>query len=107
VVSEGNRLVRFARTAAATAVLAALLIPTTAHAAPAAEPGATITAPVREVLARLPVRSEDRTGYERNKFKQLDRRRQGRLQHEGYLHASIRVERNAPGAWGSYRSDWW
>ncbi|MFI6567065.1 HNH endonuclease family protein [Streptomyces sp. NPDC050534] len=61
---------RFARTAAA-AVFAALLIPTTtAHAAPAAAaPGDTVTAPVRDLLAHLPVRTEDRTGYERSKFR--------------------------------------
>ncbi|MFF7357366.1 HNH endonuclease family protein [Streptomyces filipinensis] len=61
---------RFARTAAAAAALAALLIPTTAHAAPAAgAPSDTVTAPVRDLLAQLPVRAENRTGYERTKFK--------------------------------------
>ncbi|KUM96191.1 hypothetical protein AQI95_42730 [Streptomyces yokosukanensis] len=61
---------RFARTFAAAAAFAVLLIPTTAaHAAPAAAPGDTVTAPVRDLLARIPVRAEDRTGYERSKFK--------------------------------------
>ncbi|MFF7127204.1 DUF1524 domain-containing protein [Streptomyces sp. NPDC008240] len=61
---------RFARTAAAAAVFAALLIPTTAHAASSvAAPGDTMTLPVRDALAGLPVRDEDRTGYERTKFK--------------------------------------
>ncbi|TVZ76891.1 HNH endonuclease family protein [Streptomyces sp. BK340] len=63
---------RFARTGAAVAVFAALLIPTTANAAPspaAAAPGETVTLPVRDALAGLPVQAEDRTGYERTKFK--------------------------------------
>ncbi|MEW2290510.1 HNH endonuclease family protein [Streptomyces sp. NPDC047841] len=63
---------RLARTtAAAAAVLAALLAPTTAHAAPApaAAPRDAVTLPVQDILAQLPVRSEDRTGYERRKFK--------------------------------------
>ncbi|MER5522690.1 hypothetical protein ACWC2M_32715 [Streptomyces sp. NPDC001761] len=61
---------RFARTAVVAAVFAALVVPTTAHAAPAASaPGDTITLPVQDALAQLPVRSEDRTGYERTKFK--------------------------------------
>ncbi|MFF8932296.1 HNH endonuclease family protein [Streptomyces longwoodensis] len=61
---------RIPRIAAAAAVLAALLIPTTAHAVPAtAAPGETITAPVQDALAQLPVRSEDRAGYERTAFK--------------------------------------
>ncbi|WP_372504826.1 HNH endonuclease family protein [Streptomyces lavenduligriseus] len=64
---------RFAWTAAL-AALAALLVPATAHAAPAADvtgrtPGRTVTLPVRDALAALPVRDEDRTGYERTKFK--------------------------------------
>ncbi|MFE3932020.1 hypothetical protein [Streptomyces sp. YIM B13508] len=48
---------------------AALLIPTTAHAAPAAAPGETITLPVRDAHGRLPIDDEDRTGYERTAFK--------------------------------------
>ncbi|MGW2708517.1 HNH endonuclease family protein [Streptomyces sp. NPDC001356] len=61
---------RFARTAVVAAVFAALVVPTTAHAAPAASaPGDTVTLPVTDALAQLPVRSEDRTGYERTKFK--------------------------------------
>ncbi|MFF4845568.1 HNH endonuclease family protein [Streptomyces collinus] len=66
---------RFARTASAAVVAAALLTPTAAHAAPTAAPsahsapGETVTLPVRDVLAGLPVRDEDRTGYERTKFK--------------------------------------
>lgn len=60
----------FARTAAA-AVLTALLVPAApAHAAPHTRaPGDTVTAPVRDLLADLPVHAEDRTGYERSKFK--------------------------------------
>ncbi|WP_455755133.1 hypothetical protein [Streptomyces olivaceoviridis] len=51
-------------------VLAALLAPTTAHAAPAATaPRDTVALPVQEALARLPVRTEERTGHERTKFK--------------------------------------
>ncbi|WTO32919.1 HNH endonuclease family protein [Streptomyces achromogenes] len=65
---------RFARTAALAAALAALLVPATAHAVPAADPtgraaGRAVTLPVRDALATLPVRDEDRTGYERTKFK--------------------------------------
>nr|AOE46832.1 nuclear distribution protein [Streptomyces antibioticus] len=65
---------RFARTAALTAALAALLVPATAHATPVADPtgraaGQTVTLPVRDALAALPVRDEDRTGYERTAFK--------------------------------------
>ncbi|MGW0514873.1 hypothetical protein ACWC4C_13150 [Streptomyces olivaceoviridis] len=63
---------RLARTTvAAAAVLAALLTSTTAHAAPAPAdaPRDTVTLPVQDALAQLPVRSEDRTGYERAKFK--------------------------------------
>nr|WP_245726859.1 HNH endonuclease family protein [Streptomyces longwoodensis] len=50
-----------------------LLLPTTAHAAPAypalREPGQTLTAPVRDVLAHLPIAQENRTGYQRTAFK--------------------------------------
>ncbi|MEW2254995.1 HNH endonuclease family protein [Streptomyces sp. NPDC047869] len=48
-----------------------MLAPTTAHAVDAAErdPGQTITAPVRDALALLPIRDEDRTGYDRTKFR--------------------------------------
>jgi len=35
----------------------------------AAAPGDTVTAPVRDLLVNLPVRTEDRTGYERTKFR--------------------------------------
>ncbi|MFC9280175.1 HNH endonuclease family protein [Streptomyces collinus] len=45
------------------------MVPSTAHAAEAADSGRTLTLPVRDALARLPVRTEDRTGYERTKFK--------------------------------------
>ncbi|MFF9378190.1 HNH endonuclease family protein [Streptomyces griseoluteus] len=60
-----------ARTALSAAVLAALLTPLTAHTASAAPhaPGDTITTPVREALAQLLVRTEDRTGYQRTLFK--------------------------------------
>ncbi|MFF9025743.1 HNH endonuclease family protein [Streptomyces eurythermus] len=65
---------RFARTAALAAAFAALLTPAAAHAVPAADPtgraaGRAVTLPVRDALAALPVRGEDRTGYERTKFK--------------------------------------
>ncbi|MFI1728208.1 HNH endonuclease family protein [Streptomyces acidicola] len=61
---------RIARIAAATAATLALLTPTAAHAAPQLQaPGDTVTLPVRQALAELPVRDEDRTGYERDKFK--------------------------------------
>ncbi|MDI5904204.1 MULTISPECIES: HNH endonuclease family protein [Streptomyces] len=40
-----------------------------APAAHAADPGDTIALPVRDVLAALPVQDEDRTGYERTKFR--------------------------------------
>ncbi|MDI1456488.1 HNH endonuclease family protein [Streptomyces sp. ATE26] len=70
---------RFARTAAAAAAFAALLVPTTAHTAAAHSaatatrqgraPGETVTLPVRDALAQLPVREEDRTGYDRSQFK--------------------------------------
>ncbi|MEU6594355.1 HNH endonuclease family protein [Streptomyces sp. NPDC046881] len=64
---------RFARTAAT--VFAALLLPVTAHTATAAAPphsrapGETVILPVRDALDQLPVRAEDRTGYERSKFR--------------------------------------
>ncbi|MFI5825027.1 hypothetical protein ACIA8I_39075 [Streptomyces rishiriensis] len=56
------------RTAAAalSAPAALLLTPATAHAA---DPGDTIALPVRDALAALPVQDEDRTGYERTKFR--------------------------------------
>ncbi|MFJ9822191.1 HNH endonuclease family protein [Streptomyces sp. NPDC101151] len=73
---------RSAPTAAVAAVFAALLIPTTAHAAPgtaaAAAPGETVILPVRDALAGLPVQAEDRTGYERTKFRHwIDANRDG------------------------------
>lgn len=58
--------VRFLRTAAAAvAALAALALPTTAQA----DPGDTITLPVRQALTQLPIADEDRTGYDRSLFK--------------------------------------
>ena len=62
------RSTRFVRTAAAalSALAALLLTPTTAHAA---GPGDTVVLPVSDALAALPVRDEDRTGYERSKFR--------------------------------------
>ncbi|MEU1010990.1 HNH endonuclease family protein [Streptomyces sp. NPDC005890] len=54
---------------AAAAALAALLIPATAHAAPAAAPGDSVTLPVRDAFAQLVVSDEDRTGYERTAFR--------------------------------------
>ncbi|MEU1466329.1 HNH endonuclease family protein [Streptomyces sp. NPDC005727] len=72
---------RLARTAAAAAAFAAIIVPTTAAAHTAAArsaasaarqvraPGETVTLPVRDALVQLPVREEDRTGYDRSKFK--------------------------------------
>ncbi|WP_030568528.1 HNH endonuclease family protein [Streptomyces aureocirculatus] len=54
------------RAAAILAALAALLAPATAaHAAP----GDDVHLPVRDALTALPIAAEDRTGYEREKFK--------------------------------------
>ncbi|WP_329265063.1 DUF1524 domain-containing protein [Streptomyces sp. NBC_01478] len=53
-------------------MLAVLLAPTTARAAEAervAAPGDTVALPVRDALAALPVQTENRTGYERTKFR--------------------------------------
>ncbi|MET7738462.1 hypothetical protein ABZT02_45475 [Streptomyces sp. NPDC005402] len=52
--------------AALSALAALLLSPTTAHAA---GPGDTIALPVRDAMAALVVQDEDRTGYERTKFR--------------------------------------
>ncbi|MFF1405146.1 HNH endonuclease family protein [Streptomyces sp. NPDC058294] len=61
---------RLVRAAAAAAVLAALLTPTAGHAVPAeAAGGDSVTLPVRDALAGLPVDTEDRTGYERTAFR--------------------------------------
>ncbi|MGW2444524.1 HNH endonuclease family protein [Streptomyces sp. NPDC001675] len=61
---------RLARTTAAAAVFAALFIASPAHANAASRtPGQMITAPVQELPAQLEVTSEDRTGYDRRKFK--------------------------------------
>ena len=62
------RSTRAVRTVAAAlfALAALLLTPTTAHAS---SPGDTVALPVRDALAALPVRNEDRTGYERSKFR--------------------------------------
>ncbi|MER6567475.1 HNH endonuclease family protein [Streptomyces sp. NPDC001093] len=59
---------RLARTAAAIlSALAVLITPaTTAHAA---DPGERVALPVRDALQALPLRDEDRTGYERAKFR--------------------------------------
>jgi hypothetical protein len=73
------RFTHAARTAAAafafSALTATLITPTTAHAVPIAPasqrsaPGDTITLPVRDALAALPVQDESRTGYTRDKCK--------------------------------------
>ncbi|MFJ8143311.1 HNH endonuclease family protein [Streptomyces sp. NPDC096013] len=69
------RPVRTARAVAAVlSVVTALLSPSAAHAAVpapvlAVAPGDTVTLPVRDALAALPVQGESRTGYERAKFK--------------------------------------
>lgn len=58
--------------AATTAVVATLLVPATAQAvAPEVprEPGDTLTLPLRDALGALPVVDEDRTGYDRSKFR--------------------------------------
>ncbi|MFG3268928.1 HNH endonuclease, partial [Streptomyces bobili] len=52
--------------AAVLSLLAALFTQATAHSA---GPGDTIAVPVDDALAALPVRDEDRTGYERTKFR--------------------------------------
>ncbi|MEU9372108.1 HNH endonuclease, partial [Streptomyces avermitilis] len=63
------RLIRTVRAAVlASSVLAALITPTPASAAPAA-PGDTVTVPVRKALQALPVKDESRAGYERSKFR--------------------------------------
>lgn len=51
--------------AAVVSTLAVLLTPGAAHAAP----GDTIALPVRDALTALTIRNEDRTGYERTKFR--------------------------------------
>ncbi|MER7922271.1 HNH endonuclease family protein [Streptomyces sp. NPDC096057] len=64
-----------ARTAAAAlSVVTVLLSPSAARAAApaparAAAPGDTVTLPVRDALAALPVQDESRTGYQRSKFR--------------------------------------
>lgn len=68
------RLVRTAAAAAAVCALTAVLTPSPAHAshlahAGHAAPGDTIAMPVRDALAALTVHDEDRTGYERTKFR--------------------------------------
>lgn len=69
---------RLVRAAAAAAAVTALFLSTSAHAAvtdstPAAAqqrvPGQTVTLPVRDALAGLSLREEDRTGCERTKFR--------------------------------------
>nr|BFD88593.1 HNH endonuclease family protein [Streptomyces sp. Xyl84] len=71
---------RLARTTALLASLTGLLLaaPATAATSPGTTavphhqvrvPGQTVTLPVRDALAQLPVREENRTGYERSKFK--------------------------------------
>ncbi|MEV6938686.1 HNH endonuclease family protein [Streptomyces sp. NPDC051132] len=63
---------RFSRAAVLAVTLAALFVPAAANAAPAAAgrgPGRTVTLPVRDALAGLPVLDEDRTGYRRAAFK--------------------------------------
>lgn len=71
VIFERTPTVHVARTALTAAALAVLLTPLTPHTASAAEHtlGDTVTIPVREALAQLVVRTEDRTGYQRALFK--------------------------------------
>ncbi|CAL9328376.1 hypothetical protein SUDANB145_00016 [Streptomyces sp. enrichment culture] len=63
--------VRLRRTTAIAVAAAALLLPSSGHAAPAraAVPGNTLTLTVREVLNALDVEAEDTTAYERNYFR--------------------------------------
>ena len=67
------RPIRAARSAAAVlSVLTTLLSPAAAHADAAprhAAPDNTVTLPVRDALAALPVQTENRAGYERTMFK--------------------------------------
>ncbi|MFD7996719.1 hypothetical protein [Streptomyces mexicanus] len=77
---------RTARTAAAAAALTALLLPITARTAtatpravgaataPLRASGQTVTLPVRDALAQLPVRAEDRTGYDGYAWRHLHSR---------------------------------
>ena len=100
---------RFTPAACTTAVvlsaLAVLLAPTTAHAATAehaAIPGDTVTLSVRDALAALPVQAENRTGYERTKFKHwTDADRDGcntRIM-PGGLHSEIHRKARRSGDW--------
>ena len=52
--------------ASVSSALAVLLSPATAHAA---APGDTVALPVRDALHALALQPEDRTGYERSKFR--------------------------------------
>ncbi|GGP93331.1 hypothetical protein GCM10010278_84160 [Streptomyces melanogenes] len=63
------RRARISLAATALTTLALLLSPALAAPARAAAPEDTVTLPVRDALQNLPVRAEDRTGYERTKFK--------------------------------------
>ncbi|BCM65724.1 hypothetical protein EASAB2608_01058 [Streptomyces sp. EAS-AB2608] len=56
---------RLARTAAVVAAFFALLSPSTAASAQAAEPTSDYTLPLVDAVAALPVAAEDRTGYDR------------------------------------------
>ncbi|MGW3289429.1 HNH endonuclease family protein [Streptomyces sp. NPDC001002] len=55
--------------ATAATVLSALAALLTPASAAEAAPGETVTLPVRDALQTLPVEEEDRTGYERSKFR--------------------------------------
>ncbi|WP_329266550.1 HNH endonuclease family protein [Streptomyces sp. NBC_01451] len=57
---------RLTRSHAAAAALAVLLSPATAHAV---GPGDTVALPVRDALHALTIQTENRTGYERSKFR--------------------------------------
>ncbi|WP_408997324.1 hypothetical protein [Streptomyces europaeiscabiei] len=61
------RLPRAATAAAIVSTLTVLLAPTTTTYA--AAPGETVVLPVQDALQVLAVRDEDRTGYERTKFR--------------------------------------
>jgi hypothetical protein len=68
--SKGSvlRLTRTVQTAAVTLAALGSLIAPTSYAS-AAEPGDTVAMPVRDALKALPVSGEDRTGYQRSKFR--------------------------------------
>ncbi|MFK8909823.1 HNH endonuclease family protein, partial [Streptomyces sp. YS-3] len=65
------RRARISFAATALTTIALLLSPAAAYASPAqaAAPGETVTMPILDALQNLPVRAEDRTGYQRSMFR--------------------------------------